>query len=80
MNLILCVIYDRVAGTYTSPSAFLNRPCAQRWFRSAIKQNSLAEPTDFELYAVGEFSSENGVITAFERPEFVEKGVIIDDA
>lgn len=80
MKYILVSMYDRVAGTFAAPMAFVNRPCAQRWFRSVSKQSEYAMPTDFELYAVGEYDTNTGLIVSFDMPEFIEKGVDNDEA
>lgn len=80
MNYMLFAIYDKVSQTYGTPSPFVNRASAQRWFRQVIKQNEFAEPTDFELYALANFDAFTGVVIPLgDKPEFVEKGVIVDE-
>lgn len=76
MKYCLFVVYDRVAGTYAAPVPFINTACAQRWFRSSGVSSDYADPTDFELYQIGEYDTNSGVVTAFDKPVFVEKGVI----
>lgn len=82
MIYLLFCIYDKVAQTYGTPTPFVNRPAAQRWFRHVITSNELAEPTDFELYEVASFDVSSGIINLSSggKPVFVEKGVIIDEA
>lgn len=75
----LFAIYDRIAGTYGTPTPFSNRACAQRWFRVVIKQNEFAQPTDFELYELGTYDSTTGLISSKDKADFVEKGVIVDE-
>lgn len=80
MKYVLCSMYDRVAGTFAAPMAFVNRSCAQRWFRTVSKQSEFAQPTDFELYAVGEYDTNTGLIKSYDKPDFIEKGVYEDEA
>lgn len=73
-------VYDKVSGVYGVPTPFVNRASAIRWFRVIIRDNEFAEPTDFELYKVGSFDTDKGVLFSTASPEFVEKGVISNEA
>lgn len=81
MIYILFCIYDKVGQTYGTPTPFVNRASAQRWFRRVVSTNELAEPTDFELYELGTFDVSSGALTVLGggKPLFVEKGVITDE-
>lgn len=78
-EFVVVSIYDKVSQCYGAPQTQVNLPSAQRWFRSVIVRNEFAEPTDFELYQLGTFSVD-GKLVAFDKPKFVEKGVIADEA
>lgn len=67
-------IYDKVAGLYGSPFVCVNEPVAIRQFNHQIASNLTAEPTDFELYCLGEFDINSGCIAACNKPVFVVKG------
>lgn len=69
----LYVIYDRVAEQYAEPKTFINEGCAVRWFNGVLSQSKF-EPADFDLYCVGDFDSDTGVISALEKPSFVMHG------
>lgn len=73
MNMLLFSVYDRVAQTYTLPQGFNNKAVASRWFEGLMKDTKL-RPTDFDLVCVGSFGSDNGVLTALEKPEYLCNG------
>lgn len=56
-------IYDKVAEQYGVPFASLNDATATRSFQFQVSQNQMAEPTDFELYQVAQFNTDNGQLT-----------------
>lgn len=76
----LYVSYDKVAEQYSAPFASLNDATATRTFNQSCMQNQLAEPTDFELYHVGSFSTDVGSISALDKPRFIAKGRVINNA
>lgn len=76
----LYVVYDKIAGTYTSPFTAINNAVAIRSFNHEVQRYQNAEPSDFELYCLGSFDYSTGLVAAFEKLEFVVKGQVIDFA
>lgn len=68
----LYVVYDRVAGTYGEPWCALKDDIAVRKF-NYIMSNSPMVASDCELYCVGTYDVESGVITALKQKQFVVK-------
>lgn len=77
-NVKICVVYDKVAMTYTAPMVFDNTECAVRWFNITSNLCQTAEPTDFELYEIGSYDADKAKICVYEKPDFIQKGEIID--
>lgn len=73
----LYCIYDRISGQFGSPTPHVNEASAQRWFLHCVNSNEFAEPTDFELYCVGEFNINSGKLVGCE-PQFILKGKVIE--
>lgn len=80
MNYQLYVIYDKVAEQYGSPFVSLNDATATRAFNVQVQANHLAEPTDFELYNCGIFSTDSGSIVPSVPLRFIVKGKVLDNA
>lgn len=72
--MLLVSIYDRVAMCYSEPKMFYNEPCAVRWFNGVMTDTKLP-PDDFELHGVGTFDISRGVVTPFEKPQFIQQGL-----
>lgn len=53
---------------------FANKALGIRWFKDLMHKTSFPAD-DFELLVVGEFDVERGVITGYEKPEFVQRGM-----
>lgn len=73
-------IKDSKAGWLT-PSFDLNDPCAVRNFVHAMKRtDSLlnSHPRDFALYHIGEFDSDDGIVSGYAVPELVFEGSSAD--
>lgn len=78
--IVLCAMYDKVTGVYSTPLAFDNVNVAKRWFIHYLKNaNLMAEPTDFELYLVGAYSCNSACFSIPQNPEFLMKGGVIDE-
>lgn len=77
MKLVITSIYDRVSGMYGGPVLMQNENHAKRTFKAMMKSVS-ANPNDYpkiipedtDLYVLGEFDSETGVITP-ESPRYL---------
>lgn len=80
MNYNLYVIYDKVAQQYGAPFVSLNDATATRQFTHQISQNLMAEPSDFELYCCGIFSTDTGKIVPQDTLRFLRKGQVIVNA
>lgn len=74
-NYILFVIYDRVAAEYSEPHMFVNKSCGVRWFNEAMHKTPFP-PDDFELDIVGEMNRDSGCLVAYEKPVFVQRGLL----
>lgn len=80
MNYSLYVIYDKIAEQYASPFCSLNDATATRQFNQVISSNSLSEPSDFELYCCGLYSTDTGLIVPCSPLRFLCKGRVITHA
>lgn len=77
MNYQLYCVYDKIAEQYGAPFCSLNDATATRSFNQQINSNPMSEPTDFELYCVGLFDTDNGSIVPNIPLRFVTKGKVI---
>lgn len=71
MLLFLYCIYDRVAGTYGDLFMAQKPELAVRKFRYVL-QNSPMVAADCDLFEVGSFDTETGVITSLP-PKFIDR-------
>lgn len=65
MNSVLCLIFDKVASQYTAPLCFTNEDCAKRYFIGKFKSDP--DISDYELYLIGSYNSDNGVVVVGEK-------------
>lgn len=61
MKFILCLIYDKVAGMYSSPLIYDNIECAKRHFGQLIKNQPNLNGDDYVLYFLGNFDPKTGI-------------------
>lgn len=73
IQLLFCV-RDRVADEFSEPKMFANKALGVRWFNDLMKKTTFPAD-DFELLIVGEFDVERGVVSGFEKPEFLQRGI-----
>lgn len=66
-------IYDKISGLYTRPQIHMNDELATRWFKKLIHEPN-SEPTDYELYCLGNWDDTTAKIILHEKPEFISKG------
>ncbi len=79
-SCVLVVMYDKVTGQYSTPLAFDSIAVAKRWFTFYIKKADLmAEPSDFELYLIANFSADTGKIECLDKMDFLMKGAVADE-
>lgn len=71
----LYAIYDRITVQYSEPRTFINDGSAVRWFNGVMKESKF-QASDFELYCIGSYNVDLGVISAFEKPLFVVRGEV----
>ena len=71
----LYVIFDRITHRYSSPLPFQNQALAKRYFESLLQNcdNIRTKPSDYELYYIGTYSTENAMLFA-SSPEYVYSG------
>lgn len=72
-NQLLYVIYDRIADEYCEPKMFINSGCALRWFNELMSKTQFPAD-DFEFLQVGEMDVNRGLLVAFEKPVFIQRG------
>ena len=71
---VLFCVRDRVADEFSEPKMFANKALGVRWFNDLMHKTSFPAD-DFERLVVGEFDVERGVVTGYEKPEFVQRGM-----
>lgn len=78
--MVIISVRDNCAGRYSPLALEQNIQTAKRGFRNAIinDQNNpeslyFTNPGDFDLYLLGEFDFDNGIVDAIE-PECIYKG------
>ena len=64
-------IYDKKANIFYQPTFASNRAVAQRDFGYTMSRNSMIAD-DCSLYEIGSFDVESGILTAYEKPLFVQ--------
>lgn len=62
MKFILVLIYDKVAGMYSSPLIYDNIECAKRHFYQLIKNQPNLNGDDYELYFLGYYDPKIGIV------------------
>lgn len=62
MKFVLCLIFDKVAGMYSSPLIYDNIECAKRHFGQLIKNQPNLNGDDYDLYVLGNFDSKTGIV------------------
>lgn len=76
MMVAVCSVFDRKARTYGPPMVFGNVELAQRMARSLMEQRGSQSdlekyPEDFDLFYIGEFDQDTGLITRIDAPKFL---------
>lgn len=72
-NQMLYCVYDRIADEYSEPKMFINNGCALRWFNELMTKTNFP-PDDFELTLIGEMEVNRGLLVAYEKPVFIQRG------
>lgn len=72
-------IYDKIAGAFAAP--FLSRTVgtAQRSFNTTVSHADGYNAEDYDLYRVGEWDIDTGVIKALDKPEFICHAAVLDE-
>lgn len=65
--------YDRVANSYGDLKLFTKQELAERSFDYELSKAPFGE--DIELYKLGTYDIETGVITVLDKPLFIKKFV-----
>lgn len=74
--LKIFAIFDKKALSYSQPCYFHNKSLALRAFSELVndqKSDPSKYPADFSIWMLGEWDPQQGVITPFNKPEFVEE-------
>ena len=74
MEFGIYVVYDRVAGSYGEPFVAQKEALAVRRFQYTMANAPMVKD-DCELYAIGLYDTELGVIKAYEKPVFVSRTI-----
>ena len=71
--------YRDVKAGFMPPQADANDFTAKRGFAYAVNNNNIMNfsPKDYDLYKVGEFDVDNGIIIGFKVPELICSGVSV---
>lgn len=65
-------IFDKVTGNYLAPFYQINDASAERFFVNVSKApDNLGVSSDWQLYKLGTFNSETGVVQGLEKPYFL---------
>lgn len=75
-NVVLVVMYDKVAETYSTPLAFNSVAESIRWFLRYVVNQQIGEPTDYELYLTAGYDEKLGIIVPLSKLEFITKGKV----
>ncbi len=81
--MILKVYVMRDAKTsFMTPTFDVNDASARRNFAYCINRTDglfNSSPEDFDLYCIGEYNSDDGVIISYPVPEFISSGSSVVD-
>lgn len=69
MSYNLYCVFDRVTGIYGAPFVEINDGSAERAYLQGVSKQMNA--ADTELYHVGAYDSDTGLIYANEKPRFI---------
>lgn len=69
MKFGIFTIFDRITGSYGELSLETNVESAKRHFSLLCSKNPYG--LDFELYRVGDYDTDTGLIRSCSKPEFV---------
>lgn len=70
--------YDRVAGVYGEIFLAAKDALAIRRFNFVMK-NAAMVSADCDLYCLGTYDSETGIIVGFDKPQFVSRYEVTDE-
>lgn len=71
-SLVICAVRDSAVGAYMQPFTAQSRGAAVRAFVDAVNDGSTPmnkHPEDYELFEIGEFNEETGVVTPRAVPD-----------
>lgn len=73
-RLEVFVLYDRIGGFYEQPFFSPNRGCVMRTLvdlkHSGQSSNILLHSSDYEIYSIGFYLSDRGVLEPLTKPDF----------
>ncbi|QCQ84648.1 nonstructural protein [Blackfly microvirus SF02] len=73
-KLLLCTVFDTKVGSYAPTFCCKSRGEAIRSFEDAVRDPKMpfaAHPGDYQLFAVGEFDDNLGVLVAFKPDRLI---------
>lgn len=77
-TFVMCSVRDVVSSTYGRPFSAPNRPAAVRSFSVEVNDERSGmlhtHPADFDLYLVGEFDDDSGLLAVVHPPVLLGKG------
>ena len=74
MDFIIYAIYDRLAGSYGEPFIAQNAAIASRRFQYLMTNAPMVQH-DCELYALGSYNADKGLLVPLDKPGFVTRFV-----
>lgn len=80
MKKMLFAIKDNKVG-FLAPMVDDNENTAIRNFKYAVSNNDILNfaPSDFDLFRIGEFDTDSGIITALSSPDFICNGINVKE-
>lgn len=72
MKKYMCAVRDTAADAFMAPFCVPNTALAVRSFRDEVNRSDTGNmmnqhPEDFELYVIGEYEEDHGVVNAIEK-------------
>lgn len=83
MKVIVCSVFDTKAGVFAQPFFSVNLATALRSFRVLVtdgRSMPAQSPEDFQLYQLGQFDDDGGLLEALPQPLFLANATQVQGA
>lgn len=71
----LYAVYDKISKEFSPPNECKNKEVAIRQFKDLISKLPAHTSGDYEMFQLGEYDREKGIIVAFEEPVKIQEEV-----